>query len=145
MLPGSMEGWPIGIGEADQFPVIALVCGGIDLLAATHLLWCVAREDIIAPVAIISPAGDIADAIDDMAMPLFNDKAVCLFPHASKEGRQAKAKLGRRLLGTGVKAEIYDFQGLITADQNPVCDLGRFCPSRPRPVGRKTRCHRRGL
>ena len=36
-LPGSMEGWPVGIDEASQFPAIALVCGGIDLLAALHL------------------------------------------------------------------------------------------------------------
>ena len=36
-LPGSMEGWPVGIGEASQFPAVALVCGGIDLLAALHL------------------------------------------------------------------------------------------------------------
>jgi hypothetical protein len=110
ILPGSMEGWPIGIGEAAQFPAIALVCGGIDLLAALHLSWCVAREDIIAPVAISPPPTGIA-GIADMALPLFKDKAVCLFPHASIEGRQAKAKWGRKLSETGGAAEIYDFQG----------------------------------
>ena len=36
-LPGSVEGWPLGIGESEHFPAIALVCGGLDLLAALHL------------------------------------------------------------------------------------------------------------
>jgi hypothetical protein len=126
ILPGSVEGWPIGIDEATPFPAIALVCGGIDLLAALHLSWCASREDIIAPVAIMPPGGDIADAIADMALTLFKGKVVCLFPHADKAGRQAKAKWGRQLAGIGIKAEIYDLQGLITTDQNPVVTLADF-------------------
>lgn len=124
-LPGSMEGWPVGIGEATQFPAVALVSGGVDLLTALHLSWCVAREDIVAPVAIIPTDTGIA-GIADMALPLFKDKAVCLFPHATKEGQQAKAKWGRQLAGIGIKAEIYDFQGLVTTDQTPVVTLADF-------------------
>ena len=124
-LPGSMGGWPVGIGEAPQFPAVALVCGGIDLLAALHLAWCAAREDIIAPAAIM-PIDTGTAGIADMTLPLFKDKAVCLFPHADKAGRQAKAKWGRQLAGAGIKAEIYDFQGLITADKSPVVTLADF-------------------
>jgi hypothetical protein len=122
ILPSSMEGWPIGIGEAAGFPAIALVCGGIDLLAALHLSWCVAREDIIAPVAIMPPENGIAD----QALPLFKGKAVCLFPHADKAGRSAKAKWGRQLAGIGIKAEICDLLGFVTTDQNPVVTLADF-------------------
>ena len=124
-LPGSVGGWPIGIGEAEQFPAIALVYGGIDLLAALHLSWCVAREDIVAPVAII-PTDTGTAGTADMALPLFKNKTGCLFPHTDKTGRHAKAKWGRQLAGIGIKAEIYDFQGLITADQNPVVTLADF-------------------
>ena len=122
ILPGSMDGWPTGITDAAPFPAIALVCDGLDLLASIHLLWCVAHEDIIAPVAIMPPAGRIAD----MALPLFKDKVVCLFPHATKEGNQAKAKWGRQLAEVGIKAEIYDFHGLVTTDQTPVMTLADF-------------------
>ena len=122
ILPDSVEGWPLGIGEAEQFPAVALVCAGIDLLAALHLSWCVAREDIIAAVAIIPTDAAIAD----MALPLFKGKAVCLFPHADESGKRAKAKWGRQLAAVGIKAEIYDFQGLITTDQAPVVTLADF-------------------
>jgi hypothetical protein len=121
-----VEGWPVGIGEASLFPAVALVCGDIDLLAALHLAWCAAREDIIAPVAIMPPAGGIATGIDDMAIHLFKDKAVCLFPHATKEGNQAKAKWGRQLAGAGIKTEICDLHGFVTTDQNPVVTLADF-------------------
>ena len=61
-----------------------------------------------------------------MALTLFKGKVVCLFPHADKAGRQAKAKWGRQLAGIGIKAEIYDLQGFITTDQNPVVTLADF-------------------
>ena len=39
-LPGSIGALPIGLYEARDFPNIALVEGGPDLLAAFHLAWC---------------------------------------------------------------------------------------------------------
>ena len=39
-LPGSIGALPIGLYEALDFPNIALVEGGPDLLAAFHLAWC---------------------------------------------------------------------------------------------------------
>jgi hypothetical protein len=126
-LPGSLEGCPVGINEASQFPAVALVCGGIDLLAALHLSWCAAREDIIAPVAIMPPTTGIAD----MALHFFKDKAVCLFPHANKAGQQTKNKWGRQLASAGIQPEIYDLTGLTTATGSPIITLRDFvhlCP-----------------
>jgi hypothetical protein len=121
-LPGSMEGWPVGIDEASQFPAIALVCDGIDLLAALHLSWCVAREGIIAPVAIMPPAASIAD----IALPLFKGKAVCLFPHATKEGQQTGDTWGRQLLQTGIEPDTYSLDGWDAADSSPAITLHDF-------------------
>jgi hypothetical protein len=50
-----------------------------DLLAALHLSWCVAREDIIAPVAISPPPTGIA-GIADMALPLFKQAGTVPYP-----------------------------------------------------------------
>ena len=43
-LPGSVGIWPIGLREAWDYPAIALVEGGPDLLATFHLTWLTARE-----------------------------------------------------------------------------------------------------
>jgi hypothetical protein len=48
-LAGSIPGWPIGLPEGGDFPAIAVVEGGIDLLCALHLIWCASREKLIAP------------------------------------------------------------------------------------------------
>ena len=39
-LPGSEAAWLIGLSEAAPFPLIFLVEGGPDLLAAFHPVWC---------------------------------------------------------------------------------------------------------
>jgi hypothetical protein len=104
---------------------VALVCGGIDLLAALHLVWCAAREDIVAPVAII-PTDTGAAGIASNALALFKDKAVCLFPYADKAGRQAGDMWGRQLLQAGIEPETYDFGGLATTEGFPVITLRDF-------------------
>ena len=126
ILPGSMEGWPIGIGEAAQFPAIALVCSGIDLLAALHLSWGVAREDIIAPVAIMPPAGDIADAIADMALTPFKGKVVCLFPHSGTPQEVGEHWSDQLHEAGALEVETYSFDGLLTNGAEPVQCLRGF-------------------
>ena len=127
ILPGSIEGWPVGIDEAATFPAIALVCGGTDLLAAFHLSWCADREDVIAPVVILSPA----TAISDTALLLFAGKEVCLFSHTDQIGRQAKNRWGRQLVATGIEPEIYDLSGLTTAAGSPIFTLSDFVHVHP--------------
>ena len=127
ILPGSLESWPIGIAEAAPFPAIALVCDGLDLLAAGHLAWCANRENIITPVALPT----IGAAIPNTTLPLFANKAICLFPHANKTGQSAKTKWGRQFANAGIEVEIYDFDGLTTAAGSPVATLTDFvklCP-----------------
>ena len=126
ILPGSVEGCPIGIGEGAPFPAIALVYGGIDLLAALHLSWCASREDVIAPVAMLPTATRTAAAIADLALPLFKNKAVCLFPHDDKEGQQAKNRWGRQLVRAGIEPELYSLDGLTTANGSPIITLHDF-------------------
>ena len=103
------------------------MCDGLDLLAAAHLAWCANRENIIAPVALPT----IGAAITDAALPLFANKAICLFPHANKAGQHARIKLGCQLVTAGIEPEIYDFNDLTTTAGSPVITLTEFphiCP-----------------
>ena len=126
-LPGSMAAWPIGLHEAAGFRAIALVEGGPDLLAALHLAWCVHRESLIAPVAILGAS----NAIPQAALPLFEGKYVRLFPHGDKAGQQAGKRWGKQLLPHCLTIDVYLFEGLTLVDGSPAGDFNDFvhvCP-----------------
>jgi hypothetical protein len=120
-LPGSMQGWPIGLSEASSFPAIALVESGLELPCALHLAWCAVRERVIAPVALLSHA-----PIEESALPIFKDKCVRFFPHAGTPEEVIEC-WGDQLLDAGAtKVEQYRFDGLLTTDEQPVQNLRDF-------------------
>ena len=121
-LPGSVAAWPVGLPESRPFPVIALVEGGPDLLAALHLSWIAGAEARIAPVAMLGASLSLpAEALSDFA-----GKRVRLFPDADEAGQTAGARWAAQLLAAGVNVDRYCFDGLVRADGEPVKDLNDF-------------------
>ncbi len=121
-LPGSIGAWPIGLREARDFPAVALLEGGPDLLAAFHLAWCGGRENIIALVAILGASNRISEG----ALALFAGKQVRVFPHMDAHGKKAGERWARQLQAVDVAVDGYSFEGLPRADGSPVGDLNDF-------------------
>ena len=121
-LPGSVGTWPIGLREARDFPAILLTEGGPDLLAAFHFVWVTAREEIIAPVAVLGASMSIAEA----ALPLFAGKEVKIFPHIDPDGQRAGRRWATQLQPFGVRVNGYSFDGLSLPNRTGVNDLNDF-------------------
>lgn len=84
-LRHSQGAWPVGIHEAGPFPVVALVEGGPDLLAAHHFIAASGRAGDVAAVALLGAAMSIHPA----ALPEFAGKRVRVFAHSDMAGRAA--------------------------------------------------------
>ena len=121
-LAGSIGTWPIGIEEAFNFPAIALVEGGPDLLAAFHCVWAAGRDEEIAPVVILGAGMEIRP----QALPGFVGTSVKIFQHEDESGRAGARMWARQLRSAGVKATGYSFAGLTLPDGSPVKDLNEF-------------------
>jgi hypothetical protein len=120
-LAGSIPGWPIGLPEGGDFPAIAVVEGGIDLLCALHLIWCASREKLIAPVSLLGHA-----PIAKSAVPGFQGKAVSIFPHTSTPQEVIDQWSDQLHEAGALEVETYSFGGLITNDEEPVATLRDF-------------------
>ena len=121
-LPGSVGCWPIGLREAQDFPAIALLEGGPDLVAAFHFLWLSGPDDSIAPVAILGASNDIAKP----ALPHFKGKVVRVFPNNDSKGLAAARRWAAQLMAAGAVVDGFSFAGLTQADSSPVDDLNDF-------------------
>ena len=124
-LPGSWASWPVGIAEAKNFPAVALVEGGPDLLAA-HYLTCQEQSGgnkhqkaACAPVAMLG-AGLY---IHPDALPLFSGKRVRIFGHDDSAGRLAVRRWANQLDSVGAEVDAFTFAGLRQADGQPAGDL----------------------
>ena len=118
-LPGCWASWPVGVGEAKPFKIVAIVEGGPDLLAAHHFIYCETREADVAAVAILGASNRIhADTLR-----LFAGKRVRLFPHVDGAGRDAAERWARQLESVGADVDAFDFAGLCKTDGLPVKDL----------------------
>ncbi len=106
-LGGSRASWPVGLLEASQYPVIALVEGGPDLLAAFDLILKSGVKKIIAPVAMLGASLSIPDD----ALPLFEGKRVRIFPHtdANEAGTSAARRWAGQLQSVAMKVDGYAF------------------------------------
>lgn len=118
-LPGSQAAWPVGIGEAQAFPAIALVEGGPDLLAAHHFLWLENHERECAAVAML---GGCARIHPD-ALPLFAGKRVRIFPHVDDTGDTSANRWAEQLADAGATVDAFSLAGLRRADDAPIKDL----------------------
>lgn len=126
-LCGSQAAWPVGIGEADGFPVVALCEGGPDLLAAHGFIGSEGREADCAAVAVLGASCPIhADAL-----PQFAGKRVRIFGHADDAGQSAVNRWAEQLAAVGADVDAFNFAGLRTlagADAKDLNDLARVHP-----------------
>ena len=118
-LPGCWASWPIGIREAQDFPMIALVEGAPDLLAAHHFIHAEERERDVAAVAMLGASQRIhADAL-----PLFTGKRVRIFPHLDDAGQKAAERWTEQLESVNAAVDCYDLGGIPTVTGGRVGDL----------------------
>jgi hypothetical protein len=118
-LPKCRAGWPLGIGEARDFPLIAICEGGPDMLAVLHLASALGCADRVAPVAMLGASTRIvADAL-----PFFAGKRVRIFPHADAAhedgkapGLEAAARWQDQLTAAGAEVDVFDLAGIPGAD-----------------------------
>jgi hypothetical protein len=121
ILPGSLKEWPIGIAEISPFPAIAITETGADLLCATHLIWCAARERVIAALALLSRT-----PISEQSLKSFRNKHICLFPHASTPEEICNHWSDQLREAGALAVEQYSFAELISPDGSSVQTLHDF-------------------
>lgn len=126
-LPGSCAAWPIGAESSKPFPVVLLVEGGPDLLAAHHWIHTHGREGDTAAVGVLGSSNTIpADALAHFAA-----KRVRIMAHADDAGREAARRWKGQLDTVGARVDAADFTGLLMADGQPVKDLNDCTQLRP--------------
>ena len=118
-LAGSQAAWPVGIGEAASFPMVALVEGGPDLLAAFGFIMAEERQHDCASVAML---GGCARIHPD-ALPQFTGKRVGIFPHVDDTGDSAAIRWAEQLAEAGATVDAFRLAGLRRTDSEPVKDL----------------------
>ena len=118
-LPGCWASWPIGITEAKDFPVIALVEGTPDLLAAHHCIIAEGRERDVAAVCITGAGMRIhADAL-----PHFTGKRVRIYPHLDDAGQKAAQRWTEQLESVNADVDCFDLSGIPIVSGGRVADL----------------------
>ena len=122
-LRHSRAAWPLGVKEADNFPKVALLEGGPDLLAAFHFIHLEGKADTVAPVTILGAGNDIPPK----ALPLLEGKQVRIFGHDDKEGQHALQRWAHQLMDEGATVDAFSFSGLHQTNGNPVVDLNDLC------------------
>jgi hypothetical protein len=126
-LPGSRAGLPIGLGEAKNFPAVAIVEGGPDLLAAYGCLWAEDRKDV-GVVAMLG-AGHRPSVAAWSALAC---KRVRVYCHRDTAGMEAARAWGESILAAGAsKIDGFRFDGLRKTDGSPVTDLNDLLALHP--------------
>lgn len=118
-LAGSQAAWPVGVGEAAGFPVVAFCEGGPDLLAACAFIWAEGREADCAAVALLGGCG----SIHTDALPRFAGKRVRVFPHLDETGEGAANRWAEQLSEVGADVDAFSFAGLRRCDGAPFKDF----------------------
>ena len=121
-LPGCWASWPIGIellGLEETPPMILLVEGGPDLLAALHFIHATGGACRWLPCAMLGAK----QRLHEDALPLFAGKRVRIFPHDDEPGRAGAEGWARQLAAVGADVDCFAFAGLRKADGSPVKDL----------------------
>ncbi|MDB4681249.1 CHC2 zinc finger domain-containing protein [bacterium] len=122
-LPKSEASWPIGLEESLPYPIVLLVEGGPDLLAAAHFIYCENRESEAAPAAILG-AGH---RLKQEALIALAGKTIRIFSHADKSGYSSTKRWADQLRSVDAKVDAVSFKGLRKTDESPVGDLNDLC------------------
>ena len=126
-LPGSLASTPIGLLEAREFPTVAIVEGGPDLLAAHGCIWAEDRKDVAA-VAMLGAGHRPSVA----AWSALAGKRVRIYCHRDTHGMKAGQEWGQAILAAGVaKIDGFRFDGLRKVDESPVTDLNDLLALHP--------------
>jgi hypothetical protein len=96
-IKNSDDSWPVGIMEAKNYPMILLLDGIPDFLAAFHVIKAEGAVDRVAPVAMVSAYSSISEA----ALPYFHGKHVRIVPHLDSTGDSSSQIWGKQLLIAG--------------------------------------------
>ena len=119
-IKGSQKRWPVGVQEAAECPMIVLVEGIPDFLAAHQVVIEEGCQGVVAPVAMLCASVSIAA----QALPMFKGKHVRLFPHADEAGVKAAKKWSEQLKAAGVgEMDFFDFARVKAAPEERVKDL----------------------
>ena len=127
MLRGSWASWPIGCREAADFPALALVEGGPDLLAVFHFAIEQGAEASVAPVCMASSG----ISFPGETLPHFAGKRARIFFDADEVGGAAFERWAAQLKEAGAVVDGFDFDGLTRADGEAVKDLNDLCQLSP--------------
>jgi hypothetical protein len=112
--------YPVGL-PADK-PVVMLVEGSSDLLAAYALIHAEHMENEVAPVAILGAS----NIIHDNALPYFNGKYVLGFPDYDKAGIAGMTRWQRQLKNIAAEFRVFDYHGLKRDDGEKIKDVRDF-------------------
>jgi len=127
MLRGSWASWPIGCRESEDFPAVALVEGGPDLLAVLHFAIEQGAADSVAPICMASSG----ISFPSETLPHFAGKRARIFFDADEAGAAAFERWAGQLKEAGAAVDGFDFDGLTRADGEAVKDLNDLCQLSP--------------
>lgn len=116
-LKRSQAQWPVGIEEAQPFPIVALTEGGGDMLALCHLIAHANRTDI-ASVSVLGSAMNIHPD----ALPHFRGKCVRVFAQSDDAGRKAEDRWTEQLQTIAASVESINVTGLRFDTDSPPSD-----------------------
>jgi len=123
MIRGSWASWPIGCREAAEFPAVAIVEGGPDLLAVLHFAIEQGVANSIAPVCMASSG----ISFPAECLSYFEQKRARIFFDADAAGRAAFQRWAEQLQEMGAAVDGFDFDGLTRTDGKSVKDLNDLC------------------
>ena len=122
-LPSSHASWPIGLEESLHYPIVLLVEGGPDLLAAAHFAWCEGRDKETAIVAMLGAS----QKMKSVALAALAGKRIRIFSHNDRSGIAATKRWAKQLKNVGSVVDAVSFDGLVQTDGAEVCDLNDLC------------------
>jgi len=123
MLRGSWASWPIGCDEAAEFPAVAIVEGGPDMLAVLHFAIEQGAADEVAPICMASSG----ISFPGETLAHFAGKRGRIFFDADEAGGAAFERWAAQLKEAGASVDGFDFEGLTRADGEAVKDLNDLC------------------
>jgi hypothetical protein len=112
--------YPIGLPT--EKPIICLVEGSSDILAAYGLIYAEGIEEEVSPVAILGAANRIhLDALED-----FRGKFALGFPDYDTAGKIGMSVWEKQLKGIVGAFRVFDYAGLLRDDGQPIKDVRDF-------------------
>jgi hypothetical protein len=123
MIRGSWASWPIGCREAAEFPAVAIVEGGPDLLAVLHFAIEQGAADEVAPICMASSG----ISFPGETLAHLTGKRGRIFFDADEAGGAAFERWAAQLKEAGASVDGFDFEGLTRADGEAVKDLNDLC------------------